>query len=137
MNTYWLVGKEDFTKTLPDFDQMFKKDGKIPIPLPVTKGKAVPKRHFRSSVESGYSEHIQSNSVQTSRSDAINGGMKDISNNGIQGPTLISVQSFEEDIDNVDNDTSTFTTLSTLSMSSSNDCTEIRVGPCMPLFEMT
>ncbi len=51
MNTYWVVGKENYSRTLPDYESQFKEDEPQPKRLPTTTGK-VPKI----SMESGFSE---------------------------------------------------------------------------------
>ena len=38
MNTFWLLGHNNFDKPLPDFQQMFKKDNQSAFVLPVTSG---------------------------------------------------------------------------------------------------
>ena len=90
MNTFWLTGKEEFDKSLPDFDAMFKLDGKQPTPLPVTQGKPQPKRLLRPSVESGFSERNQG-SVQNSSSYLGSKGTRH-SDTCPQSATFISVE---------------------------------------------
>ena len=56
MNTYWLLGKENYDKPLPNFDQQFKNDQPPPKRLPPTSGKPANPKVIRPSAESGFSE---------------------------------------------------------------------------------
>ena len=57
MNTFWLLGKDDFKKPLPDFQKLFAADKQTAMPLPMTSGRTVRKTLdvFRPSLESQHS----------------------------------------------------------------------------------
>ena len=116
MNTYWLLGRKDFNKPLPNFDKLFAEDKQQAIKLPVTVGKTVrlTSNPLRPSVESGYSDgmHGSSASVQANKRMGDNKGQSHMGDN--KEVTLSDIRAKENNADKMTDVKSEVTAMSTI-----------------------